>query len=288
MGKNKTIKISLKQAMLLFIVVLILLIAIIAYIFFNTKGENTIECFEDINGDNINEHIRVDNTKDYTYTIYINNIKKLNEREHASAIEVYDYDKDEINEIVITRKDTYQPGAKVNDIRRVYKLENNELKKIDEFDKNIKDTNLNIKNNSELLGEIYGTQIYVNYQDNNDFRPGELIIYYMYDEHIICDRLYQTGVFNSGEKGDYLLVELKNNEKWDKFGIKKAYFAYNPMWGNEVELHLQTNNGKLYVFSYPYGSSTDADQFYNTIIDNSDLDIEYLKNHNYMIFKKDE
>lgn len=161
--QKKTLKISLKTAILIFFIILILILCIIAYIYSNTITEecyeDILECYEDINADENDEYIKVkcntryvkvpkdiadDTGKRSNYTIYINDKKILEDYGDVTEIKAYDYDLDGKNEIILTLDAREWPSFCMYAL--VYKLENNTLKKIDQFEKytyyiyNINDT----------------------------------------------------------------------------------------------------------------------------------------------------
>lgn len=133
-----------------------------------------------------------------------------------------------------------------------------------------------IENEATKIGEIYNTEIYIKdlgREGNHNFE-----IYYLYGDNEYSI-LYCTGVHDGVNNGDYVLAKLDKNMNWKKFNIKNMYFAYDKWWGNEVELHIQTNDGKFHIFSPAYKESTyhNYKNLYKKIMDNSNLDISNLK-----------
>lgn len=141
-----------------------------------------------------------------------------------------------------------------------------------------------IQREATLLSEIYDTKIYIEELDDSYYE--DFVIYYLYNDKEYS-QLYYTGKHDGVENGDYVLAELKEKSSWKKYNIDKMYFAYDPFWGNEVELHIKNKNGEFYIISPEYNGSDYGEcieYFYKKILDNSDLDISKLngrKSHWY-------
>lgn len=167
--KKKTLKISLKTTLLIsFLIILILGIGIIyfypSFIKKNSSAEiikstnkinensyeNIFECYADINNDNNDEYIKVkcntkyvevpldimdDTGKRSRYTIYINEEKIIETSGDVIKFEVYDYDLDRKNEIILTLDAREWPTFCMYEL--VYKLEDDTLKTIGKFEKDL-------------------------------------------------------------------------------------------------------------------------------------------------------
>ena len=129
-----------------------------------------------------------------------------------------------------------------------------------------------IKKEATLIGELHDTKIYIKELDDNYYQ--DFVIYYLYNNKEY-DELYYTGKHDSVRNGDYLLAKLKKKSTWKKYNIDEMYFAYDPWWGNEVELHIKNKDGEIYIIAPTYDDN--CEKFCKKILDNSDLDTEKLK-----------